>query len=100
MTANALIPFSWESLQLNESVMVDNVPHFTRRSIGELLDYDHQRQAIGNIIDRNEYLRNYSVVLNMRTTDGNIFTSQWLKNKNKQWSMFLRESPKPINRVH
>lgn len=70
-----LNPLTIGSYAVSESVMLEGVPHVTRRAMGEFLEYSNARKAIGTLIDRNPYIESYSSVLNMRTQDGrNIAT--------------------------
>ena len=62
--------FAWNDIALSEVVMINSVPHTTRRAIGEWLQYADPQKAIDNIISRNPHLETHSVPLNLRGTDG------------------------------
>lgn len=69
-TANQATTFSWNQIALSEVVMIDGVPHATRRAIGQWLEYADAQKAIDNILARNPHLENHSVPLSLRGTDG------------------------------
>lgn len=62
-----LTPFKFNEIELTESVEINGRPHFTRRAIGEWLEYSDTNQAIAKIIERNEYIREFSRVVNLTT---------------------------------
>ncbi|MGE4319645.1 MAG: hypothetical protein AB7E96_12175 [Deferribacterales bacterium] len=64
-----VMPFTYGGLQLRESLLINRVPHFTRRAIGELLEYAKPQEAIDKIIDRNPHIRDFAVVVKLTTTD-------------------------------
>lgn len=69
-TENNIIPFSFQGMALRESCWIDGVPYFTRKSIGEFLGYAYPEQAITKIIERNPYLLQFRIVVNLTTIDG------------------------------
>jgi transposase len=62
-------PFLFQHVHLKESCWIENTPYFTRRAIGEWLEYPNPKQAIQNIIKRNPHIEDprWSSVLKMRT---------------------------------
>lgn len=67
---STLSSFTYGDIALTETVLIDDVPHITRKGIGEWLEYADPQKAIDNILDRNPHLEPYSVPLNLRATDG------------------------------
>ncbi|MGR8932110.1 MAG: hypothetical protein ACU836_15875 [Gammaproteobacteria bacterium] len=65
-----LSSFTYGEIALTETVLIDGIPHITRKGIGEWLEYADQQKAIDNILDRNPHFLPYSVPLNLRATDG------------------------------
>lgn len=77
-TVRALVPFSFEGIDLKESCWLNGKPYSSGRAIGELLQYEHPHQAIQTIISRNPHINDprWSVVLNLRTTDGKEYETR------------------------
>lgn len=67
---SALERFSFETIEITEAVMIDGVPHFTRRAIGEWLEYSLPKESINTLIQRETGIENHSRVINMITLDG------------------------------
>lgn len=67
---NIMIPFNFEGVRLQESCWIDKKPYFTQKAIGEWLEYKNPTKAINNIINRNPYIKTFSVVLRLGTTWG------------------------------
>lgn len=70
---NSLIPFAFEGMAIRESCWLDGKPYFTRRAIGEFLEYPHPRQAVEKIIKRNPHIsdpRWSRTVPNLGTVEG------------------------------
>ncbi len=63
-------PFVYTDIELSETILIDGIPHVTRKAVGEFLDYGDAQKAIDNILDRNEYITEFSVPLKLRGTDG------------------------------
>lgn len=76
ISKNDLKSFSWNKLSLSESVKLHTVPHFTRKAIGEWLEYEHPQKAIDKILERNPYIKNHSVPVNMTATDSKNYDTQ------------------------
>jgi len=62
-------PFTWGDIELTQTVMIDGIPHVTRRAIGEWLEYDDPVRSVSKLIERNQHVDHYSVVVNLTTTD-------------------------------
>ncbi|MFQ5647505.1 MAG: hypothetical protein ACE5GM_11295 [bacterium] len=73
-----LIPFSFNDVNLSESCWIDGKPYFTRRAVGEWLEYPQPHQGIKNIIKRNPHIRDsqWSVVVSLTTTDGKTYEQE------------------------
>lgn len=69
VSQNSFMPFVFEGMALKESCWMDGKPYFTRKAIGEFLEYPHPKQAIGTILKRNPHIRDtrWSSVLKLRT---------------------------------
>lgn len=64
-------PYSWGDIALTQTIFVDSIPHMTRQTVGEWVEYADPQKAIGNIIERNQHnINDYSAPLNLRATDG------------------------------
>ncbi len=62
-----LTPFDYNDIYINEACWIDDKPHFTRRAIGELLEYQFPKETISKIIDRNPHISQFSTVVNLTT---------------------------------
>ncbi len=65
-----LNPLSVGQFSISECAMVDNVPHVTRKAMGEFLEYADPQNAIDKILERNPFINSYSVPVNMSGGDG------------------------------
>ncbi len=59
-------PFLFQQVHLEESCWIENTPYFTRRAIGEWLEYDiRKRDPIGHILRKNphidQFIKNTSI---------------------------------------
>ncbi len=68
--------FNFETIEITEAVMIENVPFFTRRAIGEWLEYTDPKDGIYRCIERNPEVENHSVVVNLSTTDGKKYDTR------------------------
>ena len=55
---NELVPFRFQDVSLREACWMNGKPYFTRRAIGEWLEYADPQKAIDKIIERNPHLTN------------------------------------------
>lgn len=69
-TTNQPAAFTWNDIALSEVVMINSVPHTTRRAIGEWLQYADPQKAVDKILERNPHLENHSVPVKLTATDG------------------------------
>jgi hypothetical protein len=62
------VPFNFEGIKLQEACFINGNPYFTRKAIGEFLEYPHPQKAIDNIVARNPHIsdRSWSTALNLR----------------------------------
>lgn len=72
-TLDSLAAFQWGDIALSQTLMIDNVPHATGTSIAEWLGYVDPRAAISKLVNRNEYIKNYSVATTLVATDGKSY---------------------------
>lgn len=70
MNNQDLTPFAWGDIALSQAVYIEGVPHTTRSAIGEWLEYADPQKALDNILDRNPHIKERSVPLKLRATDG------------------------------
>ncbi len=66
---NQLIPFAFEGLTLKEACWLEGKPYFTRRAIGEWLEYQNPDRSIHNLTQRHPHINQFSVVTKLVTTD-------------------------------
>ena len=76
MSDNTVCPFSWGQIKLNETIHIDGVPHVTKRAVGEWLEYDDPRKAINKLLERNSYIDDHSVGVNLTSTDGKNYDTK------------------------
>ena len=62
-------PFMFDQIRLKEACWINDEPYFTRRAIGEFLEYPYPNQAIRKIIERNPHINDpkWSSVVNLGT---------------------------------
>jgi hypothetical protein len=67
-----MVPFEYGGVSLREAVYIHGAPYFTRRAIGEYLEYKDPQKAIDNIISRNPHINNseWSTALKLRAVEG------------------------------
>ena len=65
----AIIPFIYNEIRLKEACWINNEPYFTRRAIGEWLEYHHPQERIDGIIRKNPHIDQFSTVLKLTTVD-------------------------------
>jgi hypothetical protein len=73
-----MVLFQFEGMELREACWIDGKPYFTRRAIGEWLQYADPQKAIDNIVWRNPHIEDprWSVPLKLRATDGKEYETQ------------------------
>ena len=89
-------PFLFQQVHLKESCWIENAPYFTRRAIGEWLEYPNPRMAIKNIVKRNPHIEDprWSAVLKMSTTDGKEYDQHTYNPIGLQLIVFESHQPK------
>lgn len=73
---NQVTPFHWGEIALSQVIYIDGVPHATKTAIGEWLEYADTRMAINTIVDRNAYVRPWSVDVKLTSTDGKAYSTE------------------------
>jgi len=68
--AESFTPFSFEELSLEESITINDIPHFTRKAIGVLLEYAEPRKSISKLIKKNPHIQRFASVVNLATDQG------------------------------
>lgn len=68
MQAN-ISAFQFNDISLSQVVYRDGVPHATRASIGEWLEYADPQKAVDNILSRNPHIEAWGIPLNLRGMD-------------------------------
>lgn len=56
MSIMDMIPFQFQGVALQEACWISGKPYFTRRAIGEWLEYSHPGQAVNKIVQRYPYI--------------------------------------------
>lgn len=71
ITNTDLLPFNYEGMKLQEACWISGNPYFTRKAIGEFLEYPSPQKAIDRIIQRNPYIsdKRWSTVTKMVSVD-------------------------------
>lgn len=94
----SLIPFAFGAVRLREACWIDDTPYFTRRAIGEWLEYPQPQQAIRNIIKRNPHLSDprWSVVVKLTSTDGKQYEHQLFDPIGLQLVVFESRQPRAL----
>jgi len=64
------VPFSFQDIALAESVWIEGKPYFTRRAIGEFLEYAEPQKAIDKIIERNPAIQEFATTVNLTAVEG------------------------------
>lgn len=59
-------PFLFNQIRLKESCWINNEPHFTRRAIGEFLEYSKPQERIDEILSKNPHIDQFSSHLRLR----------------------------------
>lgn len=69
-TQNEFHPFIYgQQVRLKEACWINNEPHFTRRAIGEWLEYRNPQKKIDGIIAKNPQIDQFSTVVKLTTVD-------------------------------
>ena len=62
---NVALPFRFGGMALRESCWLDGTPYFTRRAIGEWLEYSNPDVAIAKIVKKNPQIKEFSRLTNL-----------------------------------
>jgi hypothetical protein len=95
-----IIPFKHSGVDISEAcwlqdkVSMTYMPYFTRKAIGEWLGARHPQKYVDNIIDRNPYINDYSVNLNLRCADGKKYDQNLLNPIGLQLVVMESDLPK------
>jgi len=89
-------PFIFQNIRLKEACWLDDTPYFTRRAIGEWLEYSPKTQdrAIAKIIERNSYIDQFSVLVKLTSTDGKKYDQNVYNPIGFQLIVFESRQPK------
>lgn len=91
-----LVPFRFQDIQLKEACWMNGKPCFTRRAIGEFLEYagSQSQKAVDKIIERNPHIRQWSVTVNLTVTDGKAYETEVFDPIGLQLIIFESRQPK------
>ncbi|SPD73782.1 hypothetical protein PITCH_A1970001 [uncultured Desulfobacterium sp.] len=90
-----ITPFIYKDIVLQEACWIEGKPYFTRRAIGEFLEYDmSKRDPIGHIIRRNPHINQFSVPVNLTGTDGKKYDQKVYDPIGLQLIIFESRQPK------
>lgn len=64
-----IIPFNFPGLRLREACWINGKLYFTRRAIGELLEYSKPEEMVDTIIRGNPYIKSFAAIVNLTTPD-------------------------------
>lgn len=79
MSSNPLNPvssFTWHDIELSQVIYVEGIPHATKAAIGEWLEYADPRVSVNKIVERNPYVRPWSVDVKLTSTDGKAYSTE------------------------
>lgn len=92
-----IVPFHFEELALMETCWITGKPYFTRRAIGEWLEYQGRPQkAIDKIVERNPHIKQFSVAVKLTATDGKKYSTDVYDPIGLQLIVFESNQPKAI----
>jgi len=89
-------PFIFQNIRLKEACWLDDEPYFTRRAIGEWLEYSPKTQdrAIAKIIERNSHINQFSVLVKLTSADGKKYEQNVYNPIGFQLIVFESRQPK------
>ena len=93
-----LVPFHFEGLRLKEACFINGNPYFTRKAIGEFLEYGRPQEAVDRLIQCNPHLSDpaWSVHVNLTCTDGKEYEVEVYDPVGLQLIIFESKQPKAI----
>ena len=65
-----IIPFNFQEVRLQEACWIDGKPYFTRRAIGEFLEYAQPDFAINWLVKRNPHVKEFATYVNLTCVEG------------------------------
>ncbi len=68
--------FNFQEIAVSEAIFIEGIPYFTRRAIGEWLEYKDPQNGIDAIISRKSSIDSYSVPVNLSGTDGKNYETK------------------------
>lgn len=73
-----IVPFAYKDVRLKESCWIDRKPYFTRKAIGEWLEYKKPQKAIDKIVERNPHISDprWAVTVKLTATDGKEYDTE------------------------
>ena len=91
-----ITPFIYKDIVLQEACWIDGKPYFTRRAIGEFLEYSPNitDRAVAKIIERNPHIDQFSVLVNLTSTDGKKYDQKVYDPIGLQLIIFESRQPK------
>ncbi|MCD6099672.1 MAG: hypothetical protein J7K33_03715 [Candidatus Marinimicrobia bacterium] len=96
MKGKRIVPFTFNKVKLKEACWIKDVPYFTRKAIGEWLGYEYPQKAIDKIIERNPYIRQFSVTVKLTVTDGKQYQTEVYNPIGLQLIVMESHQPKAI----
>lgn len=95
-----LVPFKYDAVALREACWIKGVPFFTRRAIGEWLEYSNPQKAIDNIVERNPHVRDPRWATTIRLSVADQYdTSTWKHSPPKLRGECPKGSRNNLNKV-
>jgi len=67
---NNLVPFNFEGISLRESCWIDGRPYYTRRAIGEFLEYKKPQEQIDFVVRRNPHISAFATHVSLTCVEG------------------------------
>jgi|CXWL01.1.fsa_nt_gi hypothetical protein len=93
-TVRDMVPFSYQDIQLKEACWINGRPYYTRRAIGIFLALARPQEGVDRIIQRNPYIRQFSVHVNLTCTDGKAYDVEAYDPIGLQLIIFESNQPK------
>jgi prophage antirepressor-like protein len=66
-------PFIYGDIKIRETAIINGTPYFTRRAIGEWLEYKRPQESVDRLIQRNPHISNpeWATHVNLTCVEGN-----------------------------
>lgn len=90
------VPFEFENIKLKEACWINGDPYFTRRAIGEWLEYADPKEAIEQTIRRNPHIQDsrWSTTVKLTAFDGKGYETEVYSPIGFQLIVFESSQPK------